>query len=102
MFYEVRQVVSNHVAAVAPAVVIGAACGLAAVVFTIANLKCSRLRSHIIGVGSHCPGQRLSTGRCWDVPYRCYRMHTARALTPANGAGPHGPRQPLQARGRLR
>jgi len=49
VFYEVRQVVSNHVAAVAPAAVIGAACGLAAVVFTIANLKCSRLRSRIIG-----------------------------------------------------
>lgn len=50
VFYEVTQVVSNHVVAVIPAAVVGTACGLAAVAFTIVNLKCARLRSRVIGV----------------------------------------------------
>lgn len=57
VFYEVTQVVNNHVVAVVPAAVVGLCCGLAAVVFTMVNLKCSRLRSRYIG---DCPRKRMA------------------------------------------
>lgn len=41
---------TNHVAAVAPAAVIGVACGLLAIVFTVINLKVARLRIALLQV----------------------------------------------------
>ncbi|CAL8466168.1 g5704 [Coccomyxa elongata] len=44
VFFEVLTPLTNHVAAVAPAAVIGVACGLLAIAFTVINLKVARLR----------------------------------------------------------
>ena len=41
---------SNHVAAVFPAALIGLACGALGIVFTVMNLKITRLRELYIGV----------------------------------------------------
>ncbi len=40
----------NHVAAVAPAAIIGVACGLLAIAFTIINLKVARARAALLQV----------------------------------------------------
>jgi len=40
----------NHVAAVAPAALIGVACGLLAIAFTIINLKVARARDALLQV----------------------------------------------------
>lgn len=40
----------NHVAAVAPAALIGVACGLLAIAFTIINLKVARARQALLQV----------------------------------------------------
>ena len=50
VFFEVQTVLSNHVAAVLPAVVIGLACGALGIIFTVMNLKVTRLRELYIGV----------------------------------------------------
>ena len=42
----------NHVAAVAPAAIIGVACGLLAIAFTIINLKVARARDALLQVSS--------------------------------------------------
>lgn len=41
---------TNHVAAVAPAALIGVACGLLAIAFTIINLKVARARDALLQV----------------------------------------------------
>jgi hypothetical protein len=41
---------TNHVAAVAPAAVIGVACGVLAIMFTVINLKVARLRIALLQV----------------------------------------------------
>ena len=50
VFFEVQTVLSNHVAAVLPAAVIGLACGALGIIFTVMNLKVTRLRELYIGV----------------------------------------------------
>ena len=52
MFFEVQTVLSNHVAAVLPAALIGLACGVCGILFTVMNLKVTRLRELYIGVRS--------------------------------------------------
>ena len=48
---------ANHVAAMAPAAVIGVLCGLLAIGFTVINLKVARLRIQVMQVGlSGYPG----------------------------------------------
>ena len=42
---------ANHVAAMAPAAVIGVLCGLLAIGFTVINLKVARLRIQVMQVG---------------------------------------------------
>lgn len=44
---------TNHVAAVAPAALIGVACGLLAIAFTIINLKVARARDALLQVPIH-------------------------------------------------
>lgn len=50
MHAQVLTPLTNHVAAVAPAAVIGVACGLLAIVFTVINLKVARLRIALLQV----------------------------------------------------
>lgn len=44
---------TNHVAAVAPAALIGIACGMLAIVFTVINLKVARLRIALLQARLH-------------------------------------------------
>ncbi|KAK9804251.1 hypothetical protein WJX72_003440 [[Myrmecia] bisecta] len=44
VFFEVQTQLKNHVAAMAPAIVIGIACGLLGIMFTFINLKVARIR----------------------------------------------------------
>ncbi|KAK9806419.1 hypothetical protein WJX73_004486 [Symbiochloris irregularis] len=46
--FEVQTQLANHMAAMAPAVVIGVICGLLAIVFTVINLKVARMRRVIL------------------------------------------------------
>ncbi len=50
MHMQVLTPLTNHVAAVAPAAVIGVACGLLAIAFTVINLKVARLRIALLQV----------------------------------------------------
>ncbi len=50
VLYEVQTALAIHVAFIGPAVVIGVACGLCGILFTIGNVKVMRLRQEIIGV----------------------------------------------------
>lgn len=50
VFFEVQTQLSNHVAAIVPAAVIGLACGLLGILFTVLNLKVMRIRKALIGV----------------------------------------------------
>lgn len=45
---QVQTQLSNHVAAIAPAVVIGMLCGLLAIAFTAMNLKAARFREAVL------------------------------------------------------
>lgn len=45
---QVQTQLANHMAAMAPAVVIGVICGLLAIAFTVINLKVARLRRVIL------------------------------------------------------
>ena len=60
---------TNHVAAVAPAALIGVACGLLAIAFTIINLKVARARDALLQVpnNSCMCSPRASPACCFDV-----------------------------------
>lgn len=47
---QVQTQLANHIAAIGPAIVIGAVCGLLAIVFTALNLKIARLRRRVMQV----------------------------------------------------
>lgn len=62
--WQVQTVLANHVAAMAPAAVIGVLCGLLAIGFTVINLKVARLRIQVMQVGlsgypGPCRGQSM-------------------------------------------
>ena len=47
---QVQTQLANHIAAMAPAIIIGVVCGLLAIAFTVINLKVARLRRAVLRV----------------------------------------------------
>ncbi len=74
---QVQTQLTNHVAAMAPAALIGLACGLLAIAFTAINLKVARLRLALLQV-------RWSAAQCWAA---VWALGCAGAGTKALGCG---------------
>ena len=55
VFFEVQTQLTNHVAAIVPAAVIGLVCGLLGTSFTVLNLRVMRFREAVIGVRIYGP-----------------------------------------------
>ena len=58
---QVQTQLANHIAAIGPAVVIGALCGLLAIVFTTVNLRLARLRQRLLQARRAMPMRKCSS-----------------------------------------